>query len=36
MRTPKQLMTDLPPEDRAFYVEMAAAAIVATAFVLAI
>ncbi len=36
MKSPRQVMRDLPPEDRNFYIEMAAAAALATVFVLAI
>ena len=36
MKTRRQVMQDMPPEDRAFYIEMAAAAVLATALVLAI
>ncbi len=36
MKTPGQIVHDLPQEDRNFYIEMAAAAVLATVFVLAI
>lgn len=34
IHTPKFNMRDIPPEDRAFYIEMAAAAALATALIL--
>ncbi len=36
MKTPKQIYQDMPPEDRRFYVEMAVAAVVSAAIVLAL
>ncbi len=36
MKTSRQVMHDMPPEDRSFYIEMVAAAVMATAIVLAL
>ncbi len=36
MKTPKQILDDMPPEDRRFYVEMAVAAVVSAAIILAV
>jgi hypothetical protein len=36
MKSAKKILEDIPREDRNFYIEMAAAAVVAAAFVLAV
>ncbi len=36
MKTPKQILDDMPPEDRRVYVEMAVAAVVSAAIILAV